>query len=1819
MSEPKEIGKEQRTAPTAPTNPAVCEAYADDLTNESIEINTGPIGLRSGDFARFIRRSDVGEIIRARRNRCGSGRWSRVIELSAMLNMASVSSANGRYLTQLGDYDGAQPNFGRARALYQQLSSFPDFDLLSNMGVSRGDLHEWSTSMEIASIVPETSAHFRNITLNPYQTFTPSQSLSSLVDSEFSRVSRDSNVPSGRLSKIQGGFWLAKANYYLRLARTFRVRNRALAQEAAEHARDILLEVLRRQNNIPEIALSAMLSLGWAYTTLANLAEENQRGEGRNDALRAVAIYRIILYGNNALTSESQELQSAASEIAPLIVRNQARVTNISSNLTTLRAGRSLRIDPPDACAQVATNELEINLRLADALSLARRYEDSLSEYQQIIRLESSLPRPDDYPLRRNLFFGRARVGLTNALTAQANDVYSQTGNRQEAERILAEALTTSEQAFGQLRQGMEEETSRYGRNGRSATILPLVLDQYRQEVLKLGDSTAWAYASRGRILRQEDGNGTEDLQRARRIYLSMHFTSSDPRLRGGSDIAAFINQFTSQLAVNDRRLMRMQTETYITTDGLHHRRGDIQRDLQEYGAAVREYGEVNQHAGMYLRARLARIGANIDQARFLYTQRHDIDGAREGLERLRVQVDAIRNNSDYPASIRFNASLAAQRVRSTLAWLEIQAMNRAEANRHLDEAIGILRNISENPDQYNNDSWLEANETPAHLTYMLAELQRMRGERDQSVLLQADASYERAIQLYGSQGDNRRNQLGIREARLARIEGGIARARLLTDAGEINAAAGLLNNATINNVAVLIRELFERGHTRLGYRAINTLTWILGRRGGLEERVRGEGAGRRHFQQAIQVLNSLLANEFTSSDQTLQAIRQRRETLMDENFLSLAETTRGNLLLTQAELMKAAGVRNPRGLEAAARIYQQAIEAIPDDANHRLAYLNQIARENARVGIVETSIARGQLQEELGRYEQATSLYESALSQIAEVIPNLQMVHELESARINLRTFNALNWGVSSLGRLREEIADESGEDVEIRPRDEHLISLMLNRAIFRGENAEAVRARLARVPWAADDPEAFERLWQEVGARGDELLGENVLTEAVRIFGENRADIMNGETLFASDTNLWALRFGFVGSHISARLYEDAINEYELAVEDASRVENIGIRELEFLSGIHSAIGDVYCYRLRRFRSAQEIYERALQSIYSYLRTLHRSAPSEEPSNTEEYLNAINQLLENDGIPVSVRNILHQVRFGLAKVYVGRMGRRGGATALRILNAVLQSHEYQELAEAAQRRDRGQMGNLREGLTRRQLRILARAFLGIGDVYSYHLRNAQEGHRAYESARVLLEEVEGTVFRRIVAQSYMGSGDVARLRQRDFREAISEYGQGIGEINGLRDRESRKLRAQLLAAQAAAYAGLGQTGRAREVMQQALEIIEGLQRDPYDLDRDDIEQRIADGRSALWDDRARGRNHAELHYNIAYISSTWRGIPTDEDMEHNVGGCYNATRGMSLCVDYTNGIPLGLPPFTNSSSGDLLERLQAERSHGFRVAFDVNREGNRFNYRVRPFLSGNVRDYTIWEHSFSSDYSSVDQLPGYPREQVRRLFNLTPGIEAGFDYRADLTPNLLMLLGIDAGLSVIVPLDPNPIAEATRVSAAEEEAATGRNMESRRQEADQLENGTLVSWSIRPNARLILPSWHASSSFVMHHPTFSIGGNFGQDPISTTAQGFWPLQRVEVDEETGERNIEESSTTRAAFTFGFQTRFNIGRESRFRIPLSFYGEVGTHTYLQGSLGFEYNFNPLGIEFNFTGSWFNDEANESSTTSFGGMFRLRF
>lgn len=1167
----------------------------------------------------------------------GQSNWRAICTVSALRLEAQIHASRGRFLRELKFYAEADAEFSNALSIYNALI---EGNPVPPRGGVETQLHTFARTIngqirsalenktDIVNEMKVERAEIQIAMLRPDNYITDEMIYRPLSDDEFNgilaAVTHDFSGPRGALDEnIRNSVTrsqVAEASFLLELAKRLKVRNMDHAHTVVDRAIAICLRELNAGHGDNEVRLSALLTLAWAYNTKASLMEEQESGSGKDFALKAAAIYTFLLFGQTGLASDedlSRTLQNSP-ELQTLFSRYGRDFEVISRSLASVLRGGPIKTSGTDILQRNATNELELYLNLANAMSLARKYDGELGALtivSQIQHLEGGLDRQFEL---RDSFFQRVQLTGANINMAYLSRLYSETRDLTLLERFheIEADLQTTLTWFRQKVDGLIRA---------DADIKQI--DQYSLDFFRGYDTLAWVYSTLGRIQKNEQGlwNGlgeTDYLALAENYYRAIRLQDSEQV--DGDDFARLANSLCRLMRGTDDyadRLIKMEIETYITWPQAYLHQGELERELENFGVALEELGQVTVDDASYYSTRLSIAEIKLVQAQREFTRSGDVESAingdpTRGIQGLRQLLNdpslSIDPTDANLTSEWIRVQLLKARIHEALGRLIIQTLDRQSANSEFDSASQIYQQLIDNQG-IRNTLEKEMLMSVDQLRLSIAEILKARGEMDIEILAQ------QAEAQYGLITFDPTTLRGM-EAEISRFELRALRNKYLITQGLYHDIDTALTAEDEERLNALIDTLLFQGAGRLAYRALSVFAWLLNQRGKIAEVTQGEGRGREDYQKAAKLYASFLANSILS----------------DNRFLILLGTSRGQLMLSLAESLKSAAAR---GSEAETSLlyslhqdadvaYEQALDAfgaVNQEQDNQLYYLTSLAILDAQSGRAENRIAWGRLQEEEEELTAARTSYLQALGFLTPALQHLveqQKVSYLSESRVGLRATTALAWALDSLGEHLEDFTCSSG--AESAPA-EYRAALLIYSALVNGNLPGE---------WAVRDREL------PPGIEFSRLLGFVSLS---------RSALLNPQVLYAAETNIWRLRLNYLFALKALKDNATAIYTAEDYIEEAGEPQSL--EDSRFLIMAYKIVGDVYCWNMEEYDQAEPHYEKA-----------------------QTYLE---QILTGELADSELTSLRHQIWMGRAQIYYER---EDWGPALELLKQVIEEIKKNE-----------------------------------------------------------------------------------------------------------------------------------------------------------------------------------------------------------------------------------------------------------------------------------------------------------------------------------------------------------------------------------------------------------------------------------------------------------------------------------------------------------------------------------------------------------
>jgi len=561
-----------------------------------------------------------------------------------------------------------------------------------------------------------------------------------------------------RFELARGRIKLGKAMLLLQTATRMKVNNPESARVCLDEAIKILKGLLNGNlhTDPPELLLNGLSTLAWAYSSKANLLEEEERGTGRNEAVKAAVIYRYLLHGKSSL-SKTYKLRNSTTKITGGAVLksfwNKAYESKWSDILLHA-VGKSFQdaLDGKrvsgvhgfrspdmkygtvalDLLGMSGTNELDIYLSLGDCLTTLRQYDDALKVYDGVLRLEGT-NNPNDWIKNNPLLFMRAKNGRGRIVISQVEDTHSR-----NKEYNIGFNKLINPQGTITLCEGVLTKLAQVISGGDQFTKF-----KRRIEMLKASTTLAWAYGTGARFS-TELGHAPRGLKyaiRAEAIYRALR-GEPDVESRYLSERTAAASRMRQPLTVTNKRsdqefvkwlkMIRvnyhnvgawgkrkpkqvkddLKAEVNISDGQLDLGVGDALALQRKYQSAISEYSKMIttfanpgplQGSGRryYFRALLGRDSARIFSVRQNYNQNGYLQGtevlllrARDSLYNKYAQVTVQGVKTRMRTSEMLRVRLLKATLHGVQSWASLQQLDRSKADKHSQEAIKLTSGV---------------------------------------------------------------------------------------------------------------------------------------------------------------------------------------------------------------------------------------------------------------------------------------------------------------------------------------------------------------------------------------------------------------------------------------------------------------------------------------------------------------------------------------------------------------------------------------------------------------------------------------------------------------------------------------------------------------------------------------------------------------------------------------------------------------------------------------------------------------------------------------------------------------------------------------------------------------------------------------------------------------------------------------------------------------------------------------------------------------------------------------------------------------------
>ncbi len=1056
---------------------------------------------------------------------------------------------------------------------------------------------------------------------------------------------------------------------------------------------------------------------------------------------------------------------------------------------------------------------------------------------------------------------------------------------------------------------------------------------------------------------------------------------------------------------------------------------------------------------------------------------------------------------------------------------------------------------IIKNRDNIMKDNTLKtARKSAAELHFALA-----KDLKELDDIPNATKEYQEAIKLF-KEDTSAQGQYKLLDAQAGFLA---FRVKNLIEDKKYEEAFALINSEDLKVMEENIKRLALPGNLEDIFNSYSTLAWLYGMKGSLEDKIAGEGAGKDSNLQAVRIYKMLLADPKIS----------------DDVFLTTMKTSRAGLYISIGGHLQAAGVQDEALLGEAAGFFDKAIELIKKEDQDKPSV--QMKKAKAYLGDAESLLrlsligSKGKSPQEISNnFNKIFGFLTEAFEALSRV--DLKSVDQLKEGLRFIKTFNwALSLKADYLMRT-----DNQYYPGKVYP--EKAMLLIINRVLLKGDN-----------------PDGYSGKWSEIyaSAKTGASAMHLDLSKILRFIQKNRAEtggskFLSEAVLSSFGANSWSMRLEYIGNLLSAELYQEAVDEYNVAVDLIGKQKSFGQKELEFLTNIHAAIGDIFCFKMGRLSEARQAYDKSIITIAA---SLAKAGKKDAPATAENALKFINgnlDLLSQTGQKELLDTYL-RILNGYGKIYLENDETDKAVESHKKVIGILTS----ETLPSGIRNDP------------KFTNTLITAYLSLADIYNYKLNDDGEALKYYNLARVAGEKIaDKSAADRYTAQAYAGIGDIYRLRKFDHKAAIEQYDKGIKLLEGKSnlDNEEKKLLCQLYANKAVSLAQTGDFKGAAAMIMQARSRISMLNTefDPtLQKTKDRIEnslvlinQRNLSGLSSI---EFRGAYVVDSYQNGSNSTRTSGFVPmfsADIKLYSN----------FSLKLDYVIGLERELQ-FKTAGLAEPATRLTIDRPHTISAKLRYNYDGDRFNFRIAPSMLVNVAGYTVNGFAWNPDKSSYSGIT--PDSSI--FYATYLALSLGMDYKLSLNEKSLMMFGFDLDGSVRIAGNNSPLIAASKQDIGEFSDPTKVDIDGAKKKADDDAAYTPAdrfSFAFNPYARYL---YRFNLGDAIVNSSFMLGFGVERNPQAITVNGLWPLNR--------DRGYWRGYGSAAA-----DLSFFFGNEKRWNIPFGISGKAGNIMYIQGETGVGYIGDGWGLKGVLGISHFDDTKSSQNTTysvGLGGFF----
>lgn len=734
--------------------------------------------------------------------------------------------------------------------------------------------------------------------------------------------------------------------------------------------------------------------------------------------------------------------------------------------------------------------------------------------------------------------------------------------------------------------------------------------------------------------------------------------------------------------------------------------------------------------------------------------------------------------------------------------------------------------------------------------------------------------------------------------------------------------------------------------------------------------------------------------------------------------------------------------------------------------------------------------------------------------------------------------------WAFSTLAELRDNLGNESeriDKDPTTKERRGFLRSLLLSRLLVYGNDLQG--------EWKEIQAEALKK------SSTEKLLDEDRIITGLKILipflQDQRTTLLNDEVHFALDQLPVETRAGYVYNLITARRYSMATAEAKKVFDDLNGKQKTS-RMHETLANLLYTVGTVHSYNYSKetkkrtsFKMARALYQKAEESLGIMLSNMPNAPKNTSFGEVANYFATRRVSAHNEGLFAGIQGGLAFIDMEYGDIYGARYDR-----AIQRYESVIRMNRFREFVRRLEDKTTKGGDDLRKGLNRKRIRMLAEGLIGKANAmaYSNQSKYLNRARHAYESTRKWLDGLkENSIFKRIIVRSYQGEADAHTLlttttdANKNYGRAIVSANKGLDLYMEIDKKTNKKKRkdpkdlpindrkeiAKLHISKGAAEAKLCRIKISHQSYNTSRRIIDtittGGYHYRYDASRRDIEEGIIKGHS--------GTNQEQTTCSGSKLGEGYIEFDDKNRQGFGASAIYNFNRTSSLVVKFDSKPAAAISDPYIPTAGDEFKNIEFDRP--IRIGIDYIQRHERPPYNV-GFIGGleyNNIPYKVHLNYFDN-YWSKTIMDTKPIDKTYMNLGVHAAVYGELGKKLGLKRK--WTLGAMLTGSAYPPLSENPILGARKTSNEQERLAAEeipdkkqreeetKRVELKRKTIDNIEVPVPFSATATAYGRISFDSsffkaFSKERYFMLQSPTIFAKLSAGYDTAAPTEKGTW------------------------------------------------------------------------------------------------------